>query len=160
SLIAKFGGARNAARLRQRILDRAHYDLALTKYSIDCKAHRVCLFTNYQHMKLIAALVIHLKDAREAQQRKNFSAIGNDFVILEHLRRSRFDLHHFAHRRLWHRKPLPVHTDDEGFRDRERQRQLDREGGSVTDFCCQRYSSAEFFDRFLNHVHPHAAATL
>ena len=67
-MIAQFGGAGDAFALRERILDRAHHDLSLAEYSVDCEADCVRFFAKHQHVKTLAAFVIHFKHARQSKQ--------------------------------------------------------------------------------------------
>jgi hypothetical protein len=84
ALIAELGCSRDASRLREWILNRTHYNLALSDYSIDRESDRVCFLTYYEDVEFIGTLVIHLKHPSETQEGQNFSAIRNDFVILQH----------------------------------------------------------------------------
>ena len=86
ALISELGRAGDAFALCERIFNSAHHDLALAEYSINCQTNRARFFTNHEDMKVVATLVIHLKNACEPDQWKNFSAIRDDFVILQLLR--------------------------------------------------------------------------
>src|ERR1044072_4158542 len=87
ALISELGRTGDASALCEWILNGAHHDLALSEYSINRKTHGVCFFTNHEDMKVVATLLIHFENAGESNQGKNFSAIGNDFVVLQLLRR-------------------------------------------------------------------------